>query len=159
MDFFAAATPCNPLGRYAQNDNALPFLQVDFSPFCKRLKMTKSLFLIQSQPYYIYTNFSPKTNSQLKNPHPQKFSHQKTRNHKKISPQIITTLLYIQIFLIKPTQLKNFYIMDFSLSAKAQNDKTLVFNPKPTLLYIQIFSKTNSQLKNFYIMDFSLRSK
>ena len=95
--------------------------------------MTKSLFLIQSQPYYIYTNFSPKTNSQLKNPHPQKFSHQKTRNHKKISPQIITTLLYIQIFLIKPTQLKNFYIMDFSLSAKAQNDKN---KPKASLLVI-----------------------
>ena len=31
MDFFAVAAPCNPLGRYAQNDNALPFLQVDFS--------------------------------------------------------------------------------------------------------------------------------
>ena len=24
VDFFAAATPCNPLGRYAQNDKTLP---------------------------------------------------------------------------------------------------------------------------------------
>lgn len=27
MDFFAATTPCNPLGRYARNDNTLPSLQ------------------------------------------------------------------------------------------------------------------------------------
>ena len=55
MDFFAAATPCNPLGRDAQNDNALPFLQVDFfvaaipcnplGRLLQRLKMTKSLSL------------------------------------------------------------------------------------------------------------------
>ena len=36
VDFFATPTPCNPLGRFvlthsAQNDNASPFLQVDFS--------------------------------------------------------------------------------------------------------------------------------
>ena len=26
VDFFAAATPCNPLGRYAQNDKVLVML-------------------------------------------------------------------------------------------------------------------------------------
>ena len=34
--------------------------------------MTNSLFLIQSQPYYIYTNFFPKQTHSLKSPHPKK---------------------------------------------------------------------------------------
>jgi len=65
VDFFAAATPCNPLGRFvlthfAQNDKDLfvilgeakyprmvSFLLicVDFSPFCKRLKMTAVVWI------------------------------------------------------------------------------------------------------------------
>jgi len=75
---------------------------MDFSPFCKRLKMTNSLFLIQSQPYYIYTNFSHQKTRTQKKFFPQTLQnkpHSKTRNHKKISPQIITTLLYMQKFL------------------------------------------------------------
>ena len=36
MDFFAAATPCNPLGRYAQNDK-----------ICRHYKMTKCVFFVR----------------------------------------------------------------------------------------------------------------
>ena len=42
--------------------------------------------------------------------------------------------------------------MDFSLSAKAQNDKFIVFNPKPTLLYIYKFFSSNQHSSKIFTL-------
>ena len=79
MDFFAAATPCNPLGRSAQNDNVV------FCLFYKRLKTTNSQIQLQIQAHkqihtksLIYQSSKqpkaqePKKSKHLKKPKPPK---------------------------------------------------------------------------------------
>ena len=64
MDFFAAATPCNPLGRYAQNDKVR-----------RHCKMTKCVFFVRHcEPFSqkwrgnpkIRLDFCPKFKAKIK---------------------------------------------------------------------------------------------
>ena len=89
---------------------------MDFSPFYKRLKMTKSLFLIQSQPYYIYKKFLIKqTHSKKIPPKLSKTNRtQKLATTKNFSTNHHNLIIYAKIFTL--------WIFRY-----AQNDKTLVF--------------------------------